>query len=124
MTQNEAVHRFKTAYERAQIGGARAVDPGNEPVDGGWSNPEAVFERGVDDRRLLLGLQDRLDGLRWAPLAYRKLEFVVIQERGPTPFAKHFYRLAKPNNQAVSKAMAEVRAIVDVVAKHMGLISR
>jgi hypothetical protein len=49
--QRRAAARFRSLYEQAQIGGAKAVNPAIEHVDGGGINPEATFERGADARR-------------------------------------------------------------------------
>lgn len=109
--QNEAAARFKAIYERAQVGGAKAVDPSREPVDGGGINPESVVEIGADARRaynalhLDLGQQDM-----------RKLEFVVIGDKGPTAYARWRYRNPKPNERIVGNGAVEMRGILERVA--------
>jgi hypothetical protein len=109
--QQMACARFKSLYERAQLGGARAVDPSLEPVDGGWTNPEAVFESGASARKELIAVQDLL-----GPVDYARIEFVVIRERGPTPYAK--WRGFGIDGRACAKAKVEVREIVDRLAVH------
>jgi hypothetical protein len=109
--QQMACARFKSLYERAQLGGARAVDPSLEPVDGGWTNPEAVFESGASARKELIAVQDLL-----GPIDYARIEFVVIRERGPTPYAK--WRGFGIDGRACAKAKVEVRGIVDRLAVH------
>jgi hypothetical protein len=109
--QQMACARFKSLYERSQLGGARAVDPSLEPVDGGWTNPEAVFESGASARKELIAVQQLL-----GPVDYARIEFVVIRERGPTPYAK--WRGFPHNGRHVSQCMVEVREIADRLAVH------
>lgn len=115
--QQKACARLKSLYERSQVGGAKAVDPSLEPVDGGGINPEANIEIGADARREyiairnLLGKQD-LD----------RIEFVVIRERGPTPYAK--WRGYGDGGRGVSRGMVEVRDIADRLAEHWQFQSR
>jgi hypothetical protein len=109
--QQMACARFKSLYERSQLGGARAVDPSLEPVDGGWTNPEAVFESGASARKELIAVQDLL-----GPVDYARIEFVVIRERGPTPYAK--WRGFGIDGRACARAKVEVREIVDRLAVH------
>jgi hypothetical protein len=40
--QEKAAAKFKSIYERSQVGGAKAVDPEREPVDGGGINPKST----------------------------------------------------------------------------------
>lgn len=109
--QNMAVARFKSLYERAQLGGARAVDPSVEPVDGGGINPESVIINGASARRELIAVQDLLGAVDYA-----RIEFVVIRERGPTPYAK--WRGFGHGGKQVSQCMVEVRGIADKLAVH------
>lgn len=115
--QQKACAKLKSLYERSQVGGAKAVDPSLEPVDGGGINPEANIEIGADARReynavrALLGRQD-LD----------RIEFVVIRERGPTPYAK--WRGFGDGGRGVSRGMVEVREIADRLAEHWQLQTR
>lgn len=111
--QNKAIARFKTLYEQAQLGGAKAMDPSKEPVDGGGINPESVLEIGADARRDLIRVQ-----LLLGPVDYRRVEYVAILERGPTPYAK--WRGFGADGRACSKAKVEVRRIADTLAVHWG----
>lgn len=115
--QNEAAARFKSLYERAQLGGARAVDPAIEPVDGGGINPEAIFETGADARRAY----DAIVPNALNRVELRRLEFVVIGEWGPTPYAR--WRGFGIDGRGVSRAKVEVRDIVDKLAVHWRLMS-
>ncbi len=109
--QQKACSKLKSLYERSQVGGAKAVDPSLEPVDGGWVNPESNIEIGADARkeyaviRALLGPQDMA-----------RIEFVVVRERGPTPYAK--WRGFSDGGRGVSRGMVEVRGIADRLAVH------
>lgn len=111
--QQKACSRLKSLHERSQVGGAKAVDPSLEPVDGGGINPEANIEIGADARkeyaaiRALLGTRDM-----------ERIEFVVVRERGPTPYAK--WRGFPDGGRGVSKGMVEVRDIADKLAEHWG----
>lgn len=117
--EGKACARFLMLHERSQVGGARAVDPSLEPVDGGWRNPEAVFEIGADARREWIRLTNFL-----GKLATHKLSFVIVGGNGPTPYAKHFYRVRKPNAVQVSRGMVEVREMASEMARFMGLQTR
>jgi hypothetical protein len=112
----KACETFRTLYETGQIGGARAVDPSVEPVDGGWANPDASFERGVESR------------IKWDRIAshmsrveMRKLQFVIIGEWGPTAYARWTLNVRRANSQQISKATVEFRHIVDKLAAHLHL---
>jgi hypothetical protein len=114
--QNEACARFKKLWEASQIGGARAIDPSVEPVDGGWCNPEAVFEVGADARKeyhRLVGYLDRME--------LRRLHFVVVGEWGPTSYARWRYSERNPDGRTIAKGQVEIRRIADKVARFMGL---
>lgn len=109
--QQRACAKLKSLYERSQVGGAKAIDPSVEPVDGGGVNPEANIEIGADARkqyvavRALLGRRD-----------LERIEFVVIRERGPTPYAK--WRGLGDGGRGVSRGMVEVREVADRLAVH------
>lgn len=114
--QNEAAARYLNLIENAQLGGARAVDPGREPVDGGGANPEAIFEIGANARNKLLSIRAQLGRLE-----AQRLEFVLVMERGPTAYAKWRYGARQPNSRAVADAKVEVRRIVDRLAAILDL---
>lgn len=115
--QQKACARLKSLYERSQVGGAKAVDPSVEPVDGGGINPEANIEIGADARREYNAVRALLG---WQNL--ERIEFVVIRERGPTPYAK--WRGFGDGGRGVSKGMVEVREIADRLAEHWQFQSR
>jgi hypothetical protein len=114
--QNEACARFKKLWEASQIGGARAIDPSVEPVDGGWCNPEAVFEVGADARKEYHRLVAYLDRME-----LRRLHFVVVGEWGPTSYAKWRFHSRNPSSKMIADGMVEVRRIADRVAKFLRL---
>jgi hypothetical protein len=114
-----ACQEFRSTYEQSQIGGAKAVDPTQEPVDGGGANPDAAFERGADARRKWDGIVSALSRIEM-----RKLHFVIIGEWGPTAYAKHFCGVRKANAQQISRGQVEFRGIVDKLAGHLQLAQR
>lgn len=116
--QQRACARFLSIYERAQLGGSRAIDPGIEAVDGGYRNPEAIFEIGADARREHVAIQDML-----GRVDYAKMLFVIVGCNGPTAYARHWYKIRRPDGIATSKAHVEVRRIADRLAVHMRLQS-
>ena len=117
--ENHACARYRALWDASQVGGARAVAPSREPVDGGWLNPEAVFEVGADARKLITRIHEHLK-----TADTKRLQFVVISEWGPTPYAKHFYSLRYPDGKAVAKAKAEVRGIAAKLAAFLDLVTQ
>jgi hypothetical protein len=115
----EACRIFRNTYEASQVGGARAVDPSVEPVDGGGVNPDAAFERGADARRQWDRILDAMTRMEM-----KQLHFVIIAEWGPTSYARHFYGVHKANAQQISKGMVEFRRTVDKLAKALRLQNR
>ena len=117
--EQRASARYRSLWEGSQLGGARAVDPSREPVDGGWANPEAVFEIGADAR-------DQYDTLKrgLGLMDTKRLHFVVVGEWGPTPYAKWRYGVRQPNAKAVSMAKVEVRGIAARAAELLNLQGR
>lgn len=117
--QEEAAARFKAIHERSQLGGAKAVDPSRETVDGGGVNPESVIEIGADARRMYnqiftaIGRQDMM-----------RLEFVVVGDKGPTAYARWRYRTPQPDGRTVGQGSVEVRGIVERVAVLLKLQNR
>lgn len=116
--EQHACARYRSVWEASQVGGARAVDPSREPVDGGWLNPEAVFETGADARKLYGRIVDHLGRVDLG-----KLHFVVVGEWGPTPYAKHFFKQRYPDGKAVSQAKVEVRRIAAKLATFLDLVT-
>lgn len=117
--EQRACARYRGLWDASQVGGGRAVDPSMEPVDGGWLNPEAVFEIGADARRLygdlkaFLGLMDT-----------KRLHFVVVGEWGPTPYAKWRYGVRQPDGRTVSRGKVEVRGIAARAAEFLDLVTQ
>lgn len=110
--QGAAATRFRSLYEQSQIGASRAVDPSVEAVDGGYRNPEAVFETGADARREFIRTQTYL-----GPADFRRCEYVIIGEHGPTAYARFRLRGERPNNgQLTSRFAVEFRLIMDRLA--------
>ena len=107
---------YRAAFDAAQLGGAQAVDPGREPVDGGGANPGMVQIAGSDARRKLAMMDAHL-----GVADVKKLRFVVIGERGPTPYAKHFYGDRSPDGRSVSRAKVEVRRIAAKLSAFINL---
>ncbi|RYY67731.1 MAG: hypothetical protein EOO12_00295 [Chitinophagaceae bacterium] len=117
--QEQAAARFKAIYERSQVGGAKAVDPSRENVDGGGINPESVIEIGADARRLYNMLFNAL-----GRQTMQRLEFVVIGDKGPTAYARWRYRMAQPDGRTVGQGSVEMRGIVEEVAVLLKLQNR
>lgn len=117
--QEEAAARFKAIFERSQVGGAKAVDPGREAVDGGGINPESVIEIGADARRLYNMLFNAL-----GRQTMQRLEFVVIGDKGPTAYARWRYRVPQPDGRTVGQGSVEMRGIVEQVAVLLKLQNR
>lgn len=114
--QEQAAARFKAIYERAQVGGGKAVDPSREPVDGGGINPESVIEIGADAR----SEYNRLFNLFGAS-DMRRLEYVIIGEHGPTAYARWLSRGKPVSGQVVGRMQVEFRRLVDALATSMQL---
>lgn len=117
--QNEAVKQFRSLYERAQLGGAKAVDPSKEPVDGGWINPEAIFEIGADARRSWAELSSYL-----GRVDTQRMHFVVVLERGPTAYARWRFNDHSRDGGLIAKGQVEIRRIADSIAVWAKLQSR
>jgi hypothetical protein len=117
--QEQAASRFKSIYERAQLGGAKAVDPSRETVDGGGVNPESVIEIGADARtaynRMFVALGRQ---------TMERLEFVIVGDKGPTAYARWRYRMPQPDGRTVGQGSVEVRGIVEQVAVLLKLQNR
>lgn len=117
--QNKAAARYRGLYERAQLGGSKAIDPSIEAVDGGAQNPEAIFEIGADARREWIRVETflgRMDSARFS--------FVVIAEKGPTAYAKHWLKQRRPDGAAIARGQVEVRRIADRLSEFMGFQQR
>lgn len=114
--QNQTVRRFKAIYEAAQIGGARACDPSVEPVDGGGIRQDGSLIYGADARRdysavtIVLGKDD-----------LKRLEMVVVGEKGPTAYTAWRTGIAKPNARLLAQHKHELRIIVLKLAHHWKL---
>lgn len=117
--QNEAVARFRSLHDRAQLGGAKAVDPSKEPVDGGWINPEAILEIGVDARRSWADLSSYL-----GRVDTQRMHFVAVLERGPTAYARWRFNDHSRDGGLIAKGQVEIRRIADSIAVWAKLQSR
>lgn len=113
--QEKAAARFKAICERAQVGGAKAVDPSKEPVDGGGINPESVIEIGADARRAYNAMHIKFG---WQFMLH--MEFVVMGDHGPTAYARWASRGAPKNGAIVGRYAADFRRMMEQVAVHLG----
>jgi hypothetical protein len=115
--QAKAATRFRHLYQESQLGGSKAIDPSVEAVDGGYRNPEAIFEIGADARREFIRTQGFL-----GPQDYRRCEYVIVGEHGPTAYARFRLRGERPNNgQLTAKFSVEFRSIMDRLAVYWQL---
>lgn len=114
--EQAACARYRALWDASQVGGSRAVDPSREAVDGGWANPEAVFEVGADARRLYAELTQYLGRVNTA-----SLHFVVVGEWGPTSYARWRFGVRHPNSTHVSRGKAQVRSIAQAAAEFLQL---
>lgn len=117
--QEQAAARFKAIYERSQVGGAKAVDPSREPVDGGGINPESVIEIGADARR---AYNEMVAG--FGKTAMRQLEFVIIGDKGPTAYARWMNHGRQQSGQVVGRCAADFRRLVEHLSVHLKLQNR
>jgi hypothetical protein len=115
--QQKAIARYKALFERAQLGGSKAIDPSLEAVDGGAQNPEAIFEIGADARKALSEADAMFDRIN-----LKRLRFVVVGENGPTAYARHF--LGAFDGRAIGRAQVEVRGYADRLAVLWGFQTR
>lgn len=114
--QNRTAARFKSLWELSQIGGSRAVDPSREYVDSSGRNPEAIFEIGADARQQFMRAQTFL-----GPVDFKRCEYVIVGEHGPTAYARFRLRGERPNNgQLTSRFAVEFRCIMDRLAVYWG----
>lgn len=115
--EQRAATVLRNTWERAIVGGSRAVDPSVEPVDGGYRNPEAVFEQGVDARALKLRIEAHLGHSDTSRLSY-----VVMGDHGPTAYAKWRYGVMnRPDGRTVSAGAKEIIAIAARLAVFLDL---
>jgi len=107
-----AASRFRSLWEQAQLGGAKAIDPAVEAVDGGRGSFGAT-EIGMDARQQLNAIQ-RLIG----PTDYRRIEYVIIRDHFPQSYARWRQWGRHPNKAAIDRGKLEVWQIVDRLAVH------
>jgi hypothetical protein len=118
--QGRAASKFRHLYQESQLGGSKAIDPSVEAVDGGYRNPEAIFEIGADARREFIRTQTFL-----GPQDYRRCEYVIVGEHGPTAYARFRLRGERPNNgQLTARFSVEFRHIMDRLAVYWQLQTR
>lgn len=117
--QEKAAAKFKAIFERSQVGGAKAVDPSKEPVDGGGINPESVIESGADARRAYNEMHRKF-GRQFL----MHIEFVVIGDHGPTAYARWLHRGKVQSGQVTGRCAADFRRMVEELAVHLKLQTR
>lgn len=107
----EAAARLKSIHEQAQLGGARALDPAREAVDGG-RGAFGSLDTGIDARQELSAV------IRLLGHDYRKVEYVIIREHGPTAYARWRASIEGGSvwGDAVKRRRAEMCAIVERLA--------
>lgn len=115
-SQNEAAKRFKALVEASQIGQGKALDPAKEAVDGGGIDPEIVFVKGSGARRTLKQLYEVL-----GKVDYNRAHYVVVQERGPTAYARYRCGNKRPSGPQMARCQRELRQIVDRIAQFFNL---
>lgn len=118
--QQQAASRFRSLWDRGQVGGARAVDTSRETVDGGYLNPEGNIISGEDARREYRRITTGL-----GTVDTERFEQVVNWDLSPTAYAKWRYEAtSKPNERRIGNGITEIRGIADRVAEMMKLQSR
>jgi len=114
--QEEAMRQFKALYERSLVGGAKAVDPSREVVDGGGINPHLTAMTGAAARARFGALRAHL-----TEPVFKCVEFVVMGDHGPTSYARWRYRERVPGGSLVGKGSVEMRAFADRIAVFLNL---
>jgi hypothetical protein len=117
--QEKAAAKFKAIYERSQVGGAKAVDPSKEAVDGGGINPESVIEIGSDARRAYNEMH-----LKFGRQFMMHIEFVVVGDHGPTAYARWLHRGRVQSGQETGRCAVEFRRMMEQLAVHLKLQTR
>ena len=115
-SQEEAMRQFKALYERSLVGGAKAVDPSREVVDGGGINPHLTALSGAAARARFGALRAHL-----TEPVFKCVEFVVMGDHGPTAYARWRYREKAPDGRTVGKGSVEMRAFAERVAVFLNL---
>jgi|SRR6185312_6408262 len=110
----EAAKKFKSTWEAAQLGGAKAMDPAKEAVDGGRGSFGSL-DSGIDARQEMIRVRELL-----GPVDMRRLEYVLIREAGPTGYGQWRASLGGPavKGESLKRYKREVWAIVDRLAVH------
>lgn len=112
--QEKAAARFKAIYERSQVGGAKAVDPSREPVDGGGINPESVIEIGADAR----AAYNEMVAI-FGKSIMKRFEYVMVGEHGPTAYARWLHHGQQQSGQVVARCAADFRRLMEHLAVHL-----
>jgi hypothetical protein len=116
--QQEAAAKFKRLHDQSQLGASRAMDPSIEFVDGGGGNPEASIIIGADARREMASVREYLGRVQ-----YRCAEFVIVDENGPTAYARFRARGERAiNGQVVGRMQVEMRRIMDRLVDYWRLV--
>lgn len=109
--QEAAAGRFRLLHERAQIGGARAIDYGVARVDTSGSNYGLVVEFGEEARRAYS------DAVRYLGMIRSSLvERVVVYDMS--------LRQVEPGRRAQIKAKAALFDALDDLAVHFRFVAR
>lgn len=108
----KAAAKFRTIWERSQLGGARAIDPAIEAVDGGRGN-FSPLDSGLDARQELKVVKNLLGAID-----YRRLEYVVIRDHFPQSYARWRQWGQHPNKAAIERGKVEMWQIIDRLSLH------
>ena len=110
----EAARRWQTLYELAEIGGARAIDPGKEHVDGGrFVEPDT--DRSGDARDELRTLRDRLGMIELTPSQRITGERLLVWVLGERKTIKQVQAMLGIDQRLVSLGRCVIR-LLDKVA--------
>lgn len=115
MAQKRVAARFKDLSEQAMLGGPRAMDTEQEPVDGGGINPEMNHILGMEARARLDEARDvvgRKD--------FDRFTLIVIGGMGPTGYARYRSGEYKPSGRTVTLYAQEIFIIADRLAEFWG----
>lgn len=113
--QTQAAARFRGLWERAQLGGAKAIDYGAVRVDSSGQGEDAIFEMGERARREYSSAVQRL-GMIQSSLA----EKVIVHDMSVHQVAKSLGVGA--GGAARERVTVEVREAVEALADHFGYL--
>lgn len=107
--QEEAAARYRKLWDRAQIGGARAIDYAQARVDTSGPSEAAVWEIGEDARREFAAVQRTLGMVRC-----NLLDRVIVHDES-------LRSIAGKGGRAVGAKREELMAALDELAVHFRL---